>query len=91
MTAGKTLLFASVLAGAALAAATTAFAEETVRVAIGQRQVWDSQIVPLGIQAGIFKKHGIDVDITGPRAARRPSRPRSPAASISRSPTASRA
>jgi len=64
MTAGKTLLFAAVLAGAALAAATTAFAEETVRVAIGQRQVWDSQIVPLGIQAGIFKKHGIDVDIT---------------------------
>ena len=64
MTAGKTLLFAAVLAGAALAAATAAIAEEKIKVAIGQRQVWDSQVIPLGIEAGIFKKHGLEVDIT---------------------------
>jgi NitT/TauT family transport system substrate-binding protein len=60
----KTLLLASLLAASALAAAATALAQEKIRVAIGQRQVWDSQVIPLGIEAGIFKKHGLEVDIT---------------------------
>jgi NitT/TauT family transport system substrate-binding protein len=60
MTLRKTLLFASVLA----ALAATAVAQEKIKVAIGQRQVWDSQVVPLGVEAGIFKKHGLEVDIT---------------------------
>jgi NitT/TauT family transport system substrate-binding protein len=57
------LLFASVVLASAMAAA-TAIAQEKIKVAIGQRQVWDSQVVPLGIEAGIFKKHGLEVDIT---------------------------
>jgi len=60
MTVRKTLLFAAVFA----ALTTTAIAEEKIKVAIGQRQVWDSQVVPLGVEAGIFKKHGLEVDIT---------------------------
>jgi NitT/TauT family transport system substrate-binding protein len=60
MTVRKTLLFASIFA----ALTTTAVAQEKIKVAIGQRQVWDSQVVPLGVEAGIFKKHGLEVDIT---------------------------
>ncbi len=64
MTVGKTLLFALVLAASALATGATAVAQEKIKVAIGQRQVWDSQVIPLGIEAGIWKKHGLEVDIT---------------------------
>jgi NitT/TauT family transport system substrate-binding protein len=64
MAVRKTLLFASLLAASAIAAAATAVAQEKIKVAIGQRQVWDSQVIPLGIEAGIFKKHGLEVDIT---------------------------
>jgi len=60
MTVLKTLLFASVL----FSAAATAVAQDKIKVAIGQRQVWDSQVIPLGVEAGIFKKHGLEVDIT---------------------------
>ena len=60
MTVRKTLLFAAVLG----ALATTAAAQEKIKVAIGQRQVWDSQVIPLGIEAGIFKKQGLEIDIT---------------------------
>lgn len=64
MTVRKTLLFASLLVASAVAVAATAMAQEKIRVAIGQRQVWDSQVIPLGTEAGIFKKHGLEVDIT---------------------------
>lgn len=60
MTAAKTILLALVLCAAATAAA----AQEKISVAIGQRQVWDSQVVPLGIEAGIFTKHGLEVEVT---------------------------
>jgi NitT/TauT family transport system substrate-binding protein len=64
MSVRKTLLFAAVVLASAAAAAATAIAQEKIKVAIGQRQVWDSQVIPLGIEAGIFKKHGLEVDIT---------------------------
>ena len=60
MTVRKSVLFASVL----VAASTAAAAQEKISVAIGQRQVWDSQVIPLGVEAGIFKKHGLEVDVT---------------------------
>lgn len=60
----KTLLSAALIAVCALGSAATAVAQEKIRVAIGQRQVWDSQVIPLGIEAGIWKKHGLEVDIT---------------------------
>jgi NitT/TauT family transport system substrate-binding protein len=59
MTVRKTVLVAALLT-----AATAAAAEEKISVAIGQRQVWDSQVVPLGVEAGIFKKHGLEVAIS---------------------------
>ncbi len=62
MTVRTTILLAAALAATAWAA--TAAAQEKLKVAIGQRQVWDSQVIPLGVEAGIFKKHGLEVDVT---------------------------
>ena len=59
MAVRKALLIASLIFAAGAAAA-----QEKISVAIGQRQVWDSQVVPLGVEQGIFKKHGLEVSIT---------------------------
>ena len=51
---------------AALAAAlfgTAAAAEDTVKLAIGQRGNWDTSVSEIGQRAGIFKKHGLVLDI----------------------------
>ncbi len=39
------------------------FAAQTLKLAIGQRGNWDTGIVQLGNDAGIFKKHGLDLDL----------------------------
>jgi NitT/TauT family transport system substrate-binding protein len=46
----------------ASAAAQTADAE-AVKVAVGQRGNWDTAVAELGSKAGIFKKHGLELDI----------------------------
>jgi NitT/TauT family transport system substrate-binding protein len=38
-------------------------AEETVRVSVPQRGAWDTGVTELGQRGGIFKKHGLAVDI----------------------------
>ena len=60
MSVRKTLLFATVLAASAIAA--MASAQEKIKVAIGQRQVWDSQVIPLGIEAGSAEREHDDTD-----------------------------
>src|SRR3974377_287163 len=40
-----------------------ALAADTFRIAIGQRGLWDTSVVELGQRGGIFKKHGITLDI----------------------------
>lgn len=40
-----------------------ASAQEAIKIAVGQRGNWDTSVPELGKQAGIFKKHGIDLDI----------------------------
>jgi NitT/TauT family transport system substrate-binding protein len=59
----KTLLCG--LAGAILAA--PVLAQDKVRAAIGQRGLWDTNFIPQGIEAGIFKREGIEVEITWTR------------------------
>jgi NitT/TauT family transport system substrate-binding protein len=54
------LLFAA-LAAASIAPAT---AQDKVRAAVGQRGNWDTMFISQGVDAGIFKREGIDVDIT---------------------------
>jgi NitT/TauT family transport system substrate-binding protein len=48
----------------ALAAAIrNAAAEDTLKVAVPQKGAWDAGIAELGQRAGIFKKHGLNLDI----------------------------
>lgn len=51
------------IAAIAALASFTAFAQDTLKVAAGQRGNWDTSVIELGQRAGIFKKHGIVLDI----------------------------
>ena len=48
---------------AAVVNLSTATAQETLKVAAGQRGNWDTSICEVGQRAGIFKKHGIVLEI----------------------------
>jgi NitT/TauT family transport system substrate-binding protein len=43
--------------------AMSAFADDLVKMTIGQRGNWDTSITHLGEKAGIFKKHGLQLDM----------------------------
>ena len=43
--------------------APAAFASDTLKLAVGQRGSWETAISELGQTAGIFKKHGLDLQI----------------------------
>src|SRR5439155_8542409 len=60
-------LAATVLALAALMV--NASAQDTLKVATAQRGAWESAVPELGQQAGIFKKHGISLDLVHTRDA----------------------
>ncbi len=47
--------------------AAPAIAQDKVRAAIGQRGLFDTHFIPAGVEAGIFKKAGIEVEITWTR------------------------
>jgi NitT/TauT family transport system substrate-binding protein len=40
-----------------------AYAQETIHVSVPQRGAWDTGVTELGLRGGIFKKHGLDVEI----------------------------
>jgi NitT/TauT family transport system substrate-binding protein len=44
-------------------AAGDASAQDTLKLAVGQRGNWDTSIPELGQRGGIFKKHGLDLEI----------------------------
>jgi NitT/TauT family transport system substrate-binding protein len=44
-------------------AARTASAEDTLKIAEPQKGAWDSSVAEIGQRGGIFKKHGLDLDI----------------------------
>jgi NitT/TauT family transport system substrate-binding protein len=54
---------ASVFAGALGGGTLAARAEDTIKIAVGQRGNWDTSPAEVGQQAGIFKKHGIVLEI----------------------------
>src|SRR5262249_44375300 len=55
---------ARMAAAAALAlSAGAATAADALKITIGQRGNWDSAVVHLGTKAGIFQKHGLDVEV----------------------------
>jgi NitT/TauT family transport system substrate-binding protein len=55
----------SAIVTAVLAAlsAQPALAADTLKLAIGQRGLWDSSIADIGTQAGIFAKHGLELQM----------------------------
>src|SRR3954454_17157495 len=55
------VILASALAATLLGGA--AHAEDTVKLAVGQRGNWDTSVSEIGQRAGIFKKHGLTLDI----------------------------
>src|SRR3954447_9608079 len=52
-----------VIGALALATAGTAMAEDTLKLAIGQRGNWDTAVPELGTRAGIFKKNGLVLEM----------------------------
>jgi len=48
---------------AAVTAHPAAFAQETLKLTVGQRGLWDTSISDVGQRAGIFKKHGLTLEI----------------------------
>ena len=51
------------LAASALLAAAPASAQDVVKMTIGQRGDWDTAVPHLGEKAGIFKKHGLTLEM----------------------------
>jgi NitT/TauT family transport system substrate-binding protein len=56
-----TFLFA--LVSLSIAAASAAHADDTLKLAVGAPNNWDTCIPDIGKRAGIFKKHGLDLEI----------------------------
>jgi NitT/TauT family transport system substrate-binding protein len=57
-------MLARLVALAVIAVATVpAAAQETLKLTIGQRGLWDTSISDVGQRAGIFKKHGLNLEI----------------------------
>ncbi|MEO8485705.1 MAG: ABC transporter substrate-binding protein [Betaproteobacteria bacterium] len=57
------LIRSAVAALTALALVAAAHAQDTLKLAAGQRGNWDTSISEMGMRSGIFKKHGIAVEI----------------------------
>jgi NitT/TauT family transport system substrate-binding protein len=56
----------AILAGAVVALALSghaASAQDTLKLAVGQRGNWDTSVSEIGQRAGIFKKHGLTLEI----------------------------
>lgn len=56
-------IVALALAASAFLAAAPVSAQDTVKLTIGQRGNWDTAIAHLGDKAGIFKKHGLALEM----------------------------
>src|SRR6187549_217643 len=60
---GMRVLSCLTVAAALLATCGIGSAQETLKVAVGQRGNWDTSVSELGQRAGIFKKHGLTLEI----------------------------
>ena len=59
MSAVRFILALSLLAGSVI----TATAQDVLKVAVPQRGSWDAGVPELGQRGGIFKKHGLTLEI----------------------------
>ena len=53
----------AILAVGLMAGTVPSAAQETLKLAVGQRGNWDTSVSELGQRAGIFKKHGLTLDM----------------------------
>ena len=60
---GNNLLSVALAAASVLAVAGSAYAQDKLKLAVGQRGNWDTSVSELGQRAGIFKKHGLELEI----------------------------
>ena len=60
---GSTFRAAFALALGFAACNGAAFAQETLKIAAGQRGNWDTSVAEIGQRGGIFKKHGLNLEI----------------------------
>jgi NitT/TauT family transport system substrate-binding protein len=60
---GKNAVRVALAVAGILAFAGTASAQDKLKLAIGQRGNWDTSVSELGQRAGIFKKHGLELEI----------------------------
>jgi len=63
MKAHLSLSFAAAMMAAAIVTPQAAKAEDLIKMALGQRGNWDTSVAHLGDKAGIFKKHGIKLEL----------------------------
>jgi NitT/TauT family transport system substrate-binding protein len=56
-------LLAALAVTAGLAASTAALAQDKLKLAVGQRGLWDTSVSEVGQRAGIFKKHNLELEI----------------------------
>jgi NitT/TauT family transport system substrate-binding protein len=59
----KRIVALAVILGASAMLASPAPADDLLKLTIGQRGNWDTAIAELGAKAGIFKKHGIELEM----------------------------
>ena len=59
----KTTTTMALALAALIGAAQAASAEDTVKLAVGQRGNWDTSVSEIGQEAGIFKKHGLKLEM----------------------------
>jgi NitT/TauT family transport system substrate-binding protein len=59
----KTFVRFALSCAVATLAALPALAQDKLKVAVGQRGVWENSVSELGQDAGIFKKHGLQLEV----------------------------
>ncbi|HSV20031.1 MAG TPA: ABC transporter substrate-binding protein [Casimicrobiaceae bacterium] len=59
----KWMAWGSLAAFALAFASTAAQAQDTLKLAVGQRGNWDTSVAEIGQRSGIFKKHGLNLEI----------------------------
>src|SRR3954465_16095929 len=62
MNFAKTLAYA-IGAAALLSSTLPAASQDQLKLTIGQRGNWDTAVAELGSKAGIFKKHGLELEM----------------------------
>ena len=62
-------IWISAIVAAGALAASSAYAQDTLKIAIGQINNWENQAPTLGEDAGIFKKHNLKIESFGTQGA----------------------